>query len=209
MRAIDLSVSLVALIVASPLLLLVAVAVKCSSPGPVLHRAQRVGKDRRLFTLYKFRSMVQHAADRGPGVTGRDDPRVTRVGRILRRTKVDEWPQLFNTLVGDMSLVGPRPEDPRYVASYSPDQLQVLCVKPGITSPATVLHRHEEELLTGPDWEETYLTKILPAKLRIELDYFSRRTLFTDLRILAETVLAMFTKPPLHGAPGGRTPCRS
>jgi lipopolysaccharide/colanic/teichoic acid biosynthesis glycosyltransferase len=209
MRATDLSVSLLGLVIASPLLLLVALAVKCSSPGPVFHRAERVGKDRRLFTLYKFRSMVQDAADRGPGVTGHGDPRVTRVGRILRRTKLDEWPQLFNTLIGDMSLVGPRPEDPRYVASYSADQLEVLRVKPGITSPATVLHRHEEELLTGPDWEETYLTRILPAKLRLELDYLARRTVFTDLRILAETALAIFTKPRRLGAPTRRTPCRS
>ena len=209
MRATDLSVSVIGLIAASPLLLLVAVAVKCSSKGPVFHRAQRVGKDRRVFTLYKFRSMVHNPADQGPGVTGRDDPRVTPVGRFLRRTKLDEWPQLFNTLVGDMSLVGPRPEDPRYVASYSADQLEVLRVKPGITSPATVLHRHEEELLTGPDWEETYLTKILPTKLRIELDYLSRRTLCTDLRILAKTAVAIFTKPPRLGAPTGRTPCRS
>ena len=209
MRATDLSVSLVGLVVASPVLLLVAIAVKCSSPGPVFHRAQRVGKDRRLFTLYKFRSMVLDAAERGPGITGRDDPRITRVGRILRRTKLDEWPQLFNTLIGDMSLVGPRPEDPRYVAAYSADQLEILRVKPGITSPATVLHRHEEELLTGPDWEETYLTKVLPAKLRIELDYLARRTLLTDFGVLAKTGLALFTKPPRGGALVGRTPCRS
>jgi lipopolysaccharide/colanic/teichoic acid biosynthesis glycosyltransferase len=209
MRAVDLTLTLVALLVMSPVLLLVALAVKCSSPGPVFHRAQRVGKGGRLFTLYKFRSMVPDAAARGPGVTGRDDPRVTPVGRVLRRTKLDEWPQLLNTLKGDMSLVGPRPEDPRYVALYSAEQRQVLSVKPGITSPATVLHRHEEDLLTGDNWEHTYVTQILPTKLRIELDYLSRRTLFSDLRVLADTTFAIIARPSRPDALTGRTPCRS
>ena len=139
MRLLDVSISLAGLVVLSPLLLIVAVVVKCSSPGPVLYCAPRVGKDGRVFKLYKFRSMVVDAADRGPRVTGRDDPRLTAVGRVLRRTKLDELPQLFNTLAGDMSLVGPRPEDPLYVKSYSAAQLQVLRVKPGITSAATIL----------------------------------------------------------------------
>jgi lipopolysaccharide/colanic/teichoic acid biosynthesis glycosyltransferase len=162
-----------------------------------------VGKDGRLFHLYKFRSMVADAAQRGPGVTGSGDPRVTGVGRILRRTKLDELPQLFNTLIGDMSLVGPRPEDPGYVKSYSVEQLRVLSVRPGITSAATVLHRHEEQMLTGPDWEETYRKEILPAKLRIELDYLSRRTLSGDMLILAQTASALFTKPARLGANRG------
>jgi lipopolysaccharide/colanic/teichoic acid biosynthesis glycosyltransferase len=209
MRAVDLTLSFVALLVMSPVLLVVALAVKCSSPGPVFHRAQRVGKGGRLFTLYKFRSMVPNAAAQGPGVTGRDDPRVTPVGRVLRRTKLDEWPQLLNTLKGDMSLVGPRPEDPRYVALYSAEQRQVLRVKPGVTSPATVLHSHEEDLLTGDNWEHTYVTQILPTKLRIELDYLSRRTLFSDLRVLADTAFAVIARPPRPDALTGRTPCRS
>jgi lipopolysaccharide/colanic/teichoic acid biosynthesis glycosyltransferase len=202
MRLLDISISLVGLVVLSPVLLVVALAVKCSSPGPVLYCALRVGKDGRLFNLYKFRSMVADA-DRGPRVTGRSDARVTGVGRILRRTKLDELPQLFNTLVGDMSLVGPRPEDPGYVQSYSADQLRVLRVKPGITSPATVLHRHEEQMLTGPDWEETYRREILPEKLRIELDYLSGRTLSKDILILAQTASALFMKPARPGAKRG------
>ncbi len=209
MRLLDISISLLGLIVLSPLLLIVAVVVKCSSPGPVLYRAPRVGKDGRVFTLYKFRSMVIDAADRGPRVTGRDDPRVTAVGRVLRRTKLDELPQLFNTLAGDMSLVGPRPEDPLYVKSYSAEQLQVLRVKPGITSPATILHRHEEQMLTGPDWEDTYVTEILPAKLQIELDYLSVRTLSTDVRILAQTASALFTRPTRHVSANRGSQCRS
>src|SRR4051794_20113226 len=114
-RLLDVSLSLAALIALSPLMLVLGIGVKCSSPGPALYRARRVGKDGRLFQVYKFRSMITDAADSGPRVTGSGDPRVTRLGRLLRRTKLDELPQLFNTLIGDMSLVGPRPEDPYYV----------------------------------------------------------------------------------------------
>jgi lipopolysaccharide/colanic/teichoic acid biosynthesis glycosyltransferase len=201
MRLLDISLSLVGLLVLSPVMLAAAVAVKCSGTGPILYRASRVGKDGRLFTLYKFRSMAVDAA--GPRVTGRADPRVTRVGRILRHTKVDELPQLFNTLVGDMSFVGPRPEDPTYVRSYSAEQRQVLRVKPGLTSAATVVHRHEQEMLTGPDWETTYRTEVLPAKLRIELDYLSRRTLAGDARIMAQTIAVLFTSPTRPQSRGG------
>src|SRR5262245_54341810 len=119
MRVLDISLSLVGLVILSPIFLVVALIVKCSSPGPALHRATRVGKNGRLFRLYKFRTMVADAASLGPPITRSGDPRVTRVGAFLRRTKLDELPQLINTLKGDMSLVGPRPEDPIYVASYS------------------------------------------------------------------------------------------
>jgi lipopolysaccharide/colanic/teichoic acid biosynthesis glycosyltransferase len=203
MRLLDISVSLLALIVLAPVLLAVAIAVKCGSSGPILYGSRRVGKDGRPFTLYKFRSMVADAAARGPRVTGSGDPRVTRVGRMLRRTKLDELPQFYNTLIGDMSLVGPRPEDPAYVESYSADQCQVLRVKPGITSPATVLLRHEEELLTGPEWEETYRKEILPAKLEIELAYLRRRTVAADMRVLAQTASALFTRRPQFDQTGG------
>ena len=191
----DISISLIGLVLLSPVLSIVALVVACSSPGPILYRARRVGKDGRLFDVYKFRTMVVDAAERGPRVTGNGDTRVTKAGRFLRRTKLDELPQLLNTLTGDMSLVGPRPEDPRFVESYSRQQLQVLRVKPGITSPATVLHRHEEHMLTGPDWEQTYRNEILPAKLQIELNYLSGRTLPKDLLILARTAFALFGKP--------------
>ncbi len=195
MRLLDVSVSLLGLIVLSPVLLMLALVVKCSSPGPVLYRGQRVGKDGRLFDIYKFRTMVMATGDRGPRVTGSGDERVTRIGRFLRRTKVDELPQLFNILNGDMSLVGPRPEDPHYVKFYSVQQRQVLRVKPGITSPATVLHRHEEQMITGPDWEETYRNEILPVKLQIELNYLAGRTFSSDLLILAQTASVLFAKP--------------
>jgi lipopolysaccharide/colanic/teichoic acid biosynthesis glycosyltransferase len=203
MRILNASLSLLALIVLSPVLLMVALAVKWSSPGPVLYRARRVGKDGRLFNLYKFRSMVADADSRGPRVTASGDVRITGIGRLLRRTKLDELPQLFNTLVGDMSLVGPRPEDPDYVKLYSPEQRRVLSVRPGITSPATLKYRLEEQMLTGPGWEETYRTEILPNKLRIELEYLSGRTLSSDMLILAKTASSLFTKPSLGADKSG------
>jgi lipopolysaccharide/colanic/teichoic acid biosynthesis glycosyltransferase len=191
----DVSLSLAGLIVLSPLLAATAILIKCSSRGPVLYRARRVGKDGRLFNVYKFRTMAHSVSDTGPRITVHGDQRIYPLGRFLRRTKIDELPQLLNTLRGDMSLVGPRPEDPGYVASYSPLQLQVLRVKPGITSPATLRYRHEEQMLAGPNWEETYRREILPAKLQIELDYLSRRTLAEDISILGKTAVALFSKP--------------
>jgi lipopolysaccharide/colanic/teichoic acid biosynthesis glycosyltransferase len=194
MRWLDVSLSALGLVVLAPVMLIVALAVKWGSPGPVLYRARRVGKDGRLFDVYKFRTMVADSGG-GPRVTRAGDPRVTPVGRLLRRTKLDELPQLFNTLRGDMSLVGPRPEDPVYVESYSPEQRQVLRVKPGLTSAATLRHRDEEGMLTGPDWEETYRSRILPAKLQIELEYLATRTVWQDVLVLARTALAVLGIP--------------
>ena len=196
MRALDITLSLLALVVLAPVMLVVAIAVKCSSPGPVLYRAQRSGRYGQVFTLYKFRSMRVDLPGRWPRITGSGDPRITRVGRVLRNTKLDELPQFFNALKGDMSLVGPRPEDPKVVETYSAEQRRVLTVKPGITSPATVLNRHEEELLTGPDPEETYRRDVLPVKLKIELEYLERRTVVEDLRVLGHTIGALFARRP-------------
>ena len=194
MRLLEISVSAAALLLLSPLLVAIAVGVRLSSPGPVLYRARRGGKGGTVFTLYKFRTM--YVSPTGPAITRQNDPRVTAFGRVLRRTKLDELPQLFNLLMGDMSLVGPRPEDPRYLRFYSPDQRRVLDVRPGVTSPATVLFRHEEAMLTGPEWEQVYRDTILPEKLRIELDYLSRRTFAGDMKVLAQTAVAIMTRPP-------------
>jgi lipopolysaccharide/colanic/teichoic acid biosynthesis glycosyltransferase len=193
-RFLDVSVSATALLLVSPLLAAIAIGVKLSSPGPVLYRARRVGRAGTVFTLYKFRTMTVEAAPAGPAITRHGDPRITTFGRLLRRTKLDELPQFFNTLMGEMSLVGPRPEDPGYVELYTREERRVLDVKPGITSPATILHRHEEELLVGPEWEHMYRTKVLPEKLRIELDYLSRRTFGRDLMILAQTAAALLRR---------------
>ena len=163
---------------------------KVSSAGPVFHRGERIGRRGKPFTLYKFRSM--RVGDSGPAITRAGDPRVTAVGRFLRRTKLDELPQLINIAIGDMSLVGPRPEAPRYVAMYDEEQRRILSVRPGLTSPASLAFRSEEEQLVGPDWERLYVETIMPAKLRIDLEYIGRRTLASDLRVIARTVAALF-----------------
>jgi lipopolysaccharide/colanic/teichoic acid biosynthesis glycosyltransferase len=192
MRFLDAIASGLGLIVLSPLFLLVALAIWLDSPGPVFFRARRVGKEGVPFSLYKFRSMVAGADKQGPGITATGDARITRVGRFLRRTKIDELPQLINVLEGEMSLVGPRPEDPRYVALYTPEQRRVLAVRPGITSAASLAYRHEEQLLTGEDWETTYRTRVLPEKLTIDLAYLEQRTISSDLKLIFHTITAIF-----------------
>jgi lipopolysaccharide/colanic/teichoic acid biosynthesis glycosyltransferase len=191
MRLLDLTASLVGLILLSPFLLLVALLIKIDSRGPALYRAQRVGQHGRLFRLYKFRTMVVDAPGRGPPITTAGDRRVTRLGRPLRRAKIDELPQLINVVKGDMSLVGPRPEDPRYVALYTPQQRRALAARPGITSRASLRYRHEEELLDAQDWEQVYIRQVMPNKLQMELDYLARRNVWSDLGVIFQTVLAL------------------
>jgi lipopolysaccharide/colanic/teichoic acid biosynthesis glycosyltransferase len=191
-RAFDILVSLAGLIILSPLLLLLAIAVRVTSPGPIFYRAVRVGRGGVEFRLLKFRSMVVNADRIGPAVTGAADPRITPIGRLLRRTKLDELPQLWNVLVGEMSLVGPRPEAPKYVALYTRKQRAVLKVRPGITSPASVRYRNEEALLTGEDWERKYIDEIMPAKLAVDLEYAAHPSLLRDIGILFQTAIALF-----------------
>ena len=190
-RVFDVSASLLGLVILSPLLVLVAILVKRSSPGPIVHRARRVGVQGRLFTLYKFRSMVANADRQGAGITAQDDPRITPIGRVLRRTKLDELPQLINVIKGDMSLVGPRPEDPCYVALYTADQRRVLSVRPGITSWASIQYRHEEQLLSADQVDAVYRTQVMPQKLALDLEYLDRQSLRLDLLILLQTVWAV------------------
>lgn len=190
-RVFDVTVAAVGLIVLSPLLLGIALIVRLSSPGPIVHRARRVGLNGQLFTLYKFRSMVVNAERLGAGITTRDDARITPIGRFLRRTKLDELPQLVNVLKGDMSLVGPRPEDPRYVADYTPEQRRVLSIHPGLTSWASIQFRDEERLLAAATVDDVYRTTIMPQKLTLDLDYVARRSFRLDLIILWRTVLAV------------------
>jgi lipopolysaccharide/colanic/teichoic acid biosynthesis glycosyltransferase len=188
-RLLDLVASTAGLVLFSPLFAVLAIAVKASSPGPAFHRGERIGLGGKPFALYKFRSM--RIAESGPAITRAGDPRVTGIGRFLRRTKLDELPQLINVLAGDMSLIGPRPEAPRYVAMYDAEQRRILSVRPGITSPASLLYRSEEAQLVGSDWERLYVETIMPAKLRIDLEYLERRTLASDLRIIAGTIAAL------------------
>jgi lipopolysaccharide/colanic/teichoic acid biosynthesis glycosyltransferase len=169
----------------------IGIAIKLDDGRPVFYRALRVGKGGAPFRLLKFRTMFVDADKRGPGITSKGDSRVTRTGRFLRRTKLDELPQLINVVKGEMSLVGPRPEDPRYVALYTPEQRQVLSVAPGITSAASLAYRHEEQLLSSDDWEILYRTQVMPAKLAIDLDYLRRRTLWTDVKLIFRTIAAV------------------
>jgi lipopolysaccharide/colanic/teichoic acid biosynthesis glycosyltransferase len=186
-RAFDLLVSSLALLLLSPLLLLLTLWVKLDSQGPVLYSGRRVGKDGQPFLMYKFRTMVEGAERRGPAVTYRDDPRITRAGRFLRRTKLDELPQLLNVVRGEMSLVGPRPEDPVYVALYTPEQRQVLSVKPGVTGPTQLEYRNEASMLSGESVDEDYVSRIMPEKLKLDLEYVRQRSLMLDLKILWRT----------------------
>ncbi|RMF06027.1 MAG: NAD-dependent epimerase/dehydratase family protein [Chloroflexi bacterium] len=174
-----------------PLLVLVAVLIKMTSQGPVFYRAVRIGQGARPFVLYKFRTMAANAHRTGPAITANGDPRITRVGRVLRRTKLDELPQLFNVLRGEMSLVGPRPEDPRYIPLYNAEQRQVLAVRPGMTSAASMHYRDEEIILAGDDWEKVYREQILPHKLALDLAYLQERSALSDLLLIGRTVGAL------------------
>jgi len=186
-RTLDLIVSLVGLALLWPLLAILALWIRLDSPGPVFYRGQRVGKDGQPFHMYKFRTMVLGAESRGPAVTYRDDPRITRAGRFLRRTKLDELPQLLNVVKGEMSLVGPRPEDPTYVALYTEEQCQVLSVKPGITGPTQLEYRDEASMLQGESVDEEYVSRLMPEKLKSDLEYVRTRSLAGDIRILWQT----------------------
>lgn len=188
-RAFDVAVASAGLVVTSPLLLVAAIAIKATSPGPALYRGVRVGRDGRTFHILKLRTMRAGADTRGPALTTSGDARVTPVGRFLRRTKFDELPQLLNVIRGDMSLVGPRPEHPDFVQHYSHEQRQVLAVRPGITGPSSLEYMREEEMLTGPDPVALYITTIMPRKLALDLDYVRSATFEGDMRILAQTAL--------------------
>jgi lipopolysaccharide/colanic/teichoic acid biosynthesis glycosyltransferase len=196
-RAAEFALASLALLLLSPLFVLIALGVKCSSPGPILHRATRVGRYARTFTLYKFRSM--HTAPRGAHlpITFCQDPRVTKIGAWLRQYKLDELPQLFNIILGQMSFVGPRPEDPRYVKLYSEKELSILNYKPGITSPASLAFSNEEALLSADNPEAAYIKEILPKKLALDLQYFQTRSLFSDLALVVQTVARVFFKRPV------------
>lgn len=191
-RLIDFTAALLGLIVLSPLLLIVAALVKLTSPGPVFFCQERMGRGFKPFKIYKFRSMVQNAPKLGGQLTAGRDPRVTTIGRFIRATKIDELPQLINVLVGDMSLVGPRPEVPRYVELYKHDYAELLKVRPGITDIASLKYRHESELLgSAPDPESMYVNNILPDKIALGKDYVRRQSLALDVSLILRTVFRM------------------
>jgi lipopolysaccharide/colanic/teichoic acid biosynthesis glycosyltransferase len=190
-RLFDILVSLIGLVVFSPVMLGLAVLVKLDSPGPVLYRAPRIGRGGRPFYMLKFRTMVANAHQMGPAITYEGDSRITRLGAVLRSLRLDELPQWINVLCGEMSLVGPRPEAPEYVAYYTPEQRAVLQVRPGVTGLAQLTFRNEAEMLSDDSPEQDYVKIVLPRKVSIDLAYVERQSLRLDIRILVSTVLAV------------------
>lgn len=195
-RLFDLVLAALALLTLSPLLVAVALWVKLDSPGPVFFRQERVGRSGVPFRIHKFRTMAADAPARGLPLTVGADPRVTRVGAFLRRTRIDELPQFIDVLQGTMSVVGPRPEVPRYVAHYPPAlRERVLAVRPGMTDPASISHIDEAALLAAAaDPEREYIERILPAKLAEAANYAEHATLRADIAVLWQTVRALWRR---------------
>lgn len=189
-RVFDFLSSLAGLLTLSPLLAAIAVAVKLDDGGPVFYSQNRMGKNFRPFRVHKFRTMIP-GADRQGSLTSSGDTRLTRVGRLLRRYKLDELPQLFNVLQGDMRLVGARPEVELYVQMFRPQYSILLQDRPGITDPASLAFRHEDQILSADRLEQQYVSEVLPAKLALALAYQRKRTFFSDLGILFRTSIKL------------------
>jgi lipopolysaccharide/colanic/teichoic acid biosynthesis glycosyltransferase len=197
-RLIDIMVSAILLLSLSLLMASTAVAIKVATPGPALYRGTRIGRHGRRFHILKFRSMVDGADRIGASSTAGDDPRMTSLGRWMRRYKVDELPQLWNVLVGDMSLVGPRPQVPWAVDRYTDEEKILLTVRPGITDPASLRFINEGEILRGrSDPDRAYLELIHPEKMRLSIDYVKRRSVVGDVKILAATIRAAVRRHPV------------
>ena len=193
-RFLDVAAAGSALVALAPVMAVVATRIKREDSGPIFYRAVRVGKDGRPFRMFKFRTMVVNADKLGGPSTPADDPRLTRIGKTLRAYKLDELPQLINVVLGDMSLVGPRPEVPEYVSLYTPEERLLLSVRPGMTDWASIRFRHEAEILRGSaDPEQTYQEKIRPEKIRLGLEYVRKRSLWIDLGILLSTAQTLLT----------------
>jgi lipopolysaccharide/colanic/teichoic acid biosynthesis glycosyltransferase len=187
-RVLDLFFAIIGFLILSPFLVVVAIAVRLSSPGPALFRSRRVGRFGKEFFLLKFRTMTKDAPLDGPAITIGKDRRITRLGAILRSSKIDELPQLLNVIRGEMSLVGPRPEVPEYVRLYTPEQRTVLNLVPGITDPASIKYALENDLLGESSQPESdYVEHIMPDKIRINLEYAARANLWTDFRVVLAT----------------------
>jgi lipopolysaccharide/colanic/teichoic acid biosynthesis glycosyltransferase len=208
-RLVDILLALPLLCATSPLFVLAALGIRLSSSGPVLFRATRIGLHGEPFTLHKFRTMSVHAPGSGPAITGRHDARVFPFGALLRRTKIDELPQLFDVLRGKMAIVGPRPEDPEIVARYYNErQKQTLAVRPGMTSPGALFNYTHGDDYLGQDVERDYIRRLLPVKLELELVYVQNRSWRYDVWIILRTVATIarmlacqrrFQEPPeLH-----------
>ena len=194
-RAFDYLVAVIGLVLLFPLFVVVGILIKVDSSGPIFFRQERIGKGFRPFLIYKFRTMVEDAARRGAAITVGADPRITRVGGFLRQTKIDELPQLVNVIIGEMSLVGPRPEVARYVEMFRKDYEEILQIRPGITDLASLKYQNESEWLSRFDHpEREYVTHVLPEKIKLAKKYVRRTSMTGDI------VLDLKTVPKLFGA---------
>lgn len=193
-RLFDIILSLFGLAIISPVFILVSLFIKTESPGPVFYRGTRIGRKGEPFKIFKFRSMIDRADKVGGPSTANDDPRLTKIGKFMKKYQIDELPQLINVLKGDMSLVGPRPEVPVYADLMTDEEKKaILSVRPGMTDFASLWNFHEGEILEGsPDPEKIYLEKIRPEKIRLQLKYVKERSLWVDLEIILKTVIKIF-----------------
>jgi lipopolysaccharide/colanic/teichoic acid biosynthesis glycosyltransferase len=188
-RIFDFIASLIGLILLSPFLVIIGVLVKISDKGPVFYRSKRVGQNFKPFYLLKFRTMVVNAEELGPSVTKGGDQRITKIGKFLRKTKLDELPQLWNVVKGELSLVGPRPEVEKYISFYKDDYKEILKIRPGITDYAAIKFRNEEEILAKfEDVEKAYIENVLPEKIKLYKTYLNEIGFLTDLKIIFKTL---------------------
>ena len=191
-RLLDILSSALVLLMLLPFWLIIAMAIVLESRGGVFYRQIRVGKDNKDFYLYKFRTMRTGSDQKGLLTVGERDSRITRVGYFLRKYKIDEFPQLLNVLKGDMSIVGPRPEVRKYVDMYTPEQMRVLSVRPGLTDLASIQYVHENELLAASeDPEKTYIEEVMPAKLAMNLQYIDSQSVLGDIKLICKTFAAI------------------
>lgn len=195
-RLFDVICSLIGLVLLSPVFLVIILLIKLTSDGPIFFRQTRVGQYEKLFRIHKFRTMVVNAESKGLKITVGKDPRITSIGTFLRKTKLDELPQLIDVLIGDMSLVGPRPEVPEYVKYYTPEiKSKIFQVKPGITDQASIEMIDENEILAiSNNPERAYVDEILPLKLSFAVDYVNNRSLILDIRLILRTIAKIFTR---------------
>lgn len=194
-RAMDLSLSVLGIAVLWPLLLACGIAVKISSPGPVLYLGKRTGQFGKPFKIFKFRSMQIDAESVGGSTTGESDPRITRIGAYLRKYKLDELPQLFNVLIGDMSFVGPRPEVEEYTNQYSSEEQKILDVRPGITDLSSLKFNDLQQIVGDENPDEVFQRDVLPQKNALRLQYAKEHNIFMDLKILVMTMAVIVRKP--------------
>lgn len=198
-RIIDLCISGFGLLLISPVLLALAIWIKIDSKGPVFYKSERVGKNGKTIKVLKFRTMVQNADQIGGASTADDDPRITSAGRYLRRFNLDELPQLINVLKGEMSIVGPRPEVPEEVETYSEEEKEILSVKPGMTDYASIEFNNEGEILEGSENpHQTYREEIRPEKIRLARKYVREQSTWVDLKIIAKTLVSLFKRSSLN-----------